>query len=334
MLKEDGKKRLGANLSVEPVRKQRQLFVSDPHGYCAGVRRSVNMLKKLVELFPDRNVYVRKELVHNTRVIDKFSRQNVIFADSILDIPDGEVALFSAHGVAPTLYKLARLKKLKFYDAVCPLVMKIHSEVSIKARHGYHILVIGKRNHDEIEGILGVFNQGDSYTLLQNKDDCILARIPENKKLFCVTQSTLSVQEVGTYLSILKDRFPKLELPKRSDICYATENRQTAILNLITKNKIDAVIVVTSHNSSNGMQLYKECKKIVANTHVTDHFYSTINPFIFEDVRRIAITSSASTPEESVDEITKILKDKVGVKISRYLYKKESISFKEKLIML
>src|SRR2546427_849083 len=226
------------------------VFLPKPRGFCAGVIRAIDIVTLALEKL-GRPVYVRKEIVHNRFVVDELAAQGAVFVENLGEVPDGAITIFSAHGVAPEVWQEAKLRKLRVIDATCPLVTKVHIEVIRYARENYSIILIGHRNHDEVIGTYG--EAPDSIHLVSSVDDVDALRGVQAERVIYATQTTLSLDDTQAIVDRLKQRFPKIISPSSSDICYATQNRQTAVK--ILAYKADLILVVGSQNSSNSNRL-------------------------------------------------------------------------------
>ncbi len=279
-----------------------KILLASPMGFCAGVDRAIKIVDKVIETYDDRPIYVRHEIVHNKYVVDSFIKKGVKFVDDIDEIPNGSVLIFSAHGVSREIKSKAEEKQLKLLiDATCPLVTKIHLEVMSIAKKGFDCVLIGHRAHVEVDGTLGHFDQsyGGNIYLVGSEQEAKTVDIKNTDHLFYVTQTTLSVDETKNIIYQLKERFPKIQGPKKDDICYATQNRQDALKAL---SKISSVVlVVGSSHSSNTTRLLEISQK-----HKPTYLISScdeLNPKWFEGKESIGITAGASTPSILVDNV-------------------------------
>src|SRR6516164_7031435 len=227
-----------------------KIILANPRGFCAGVNMAIDSLEKALELF-GTPLYVYHEIVHNRHVVDRFSKRGVVFVDRIEDIPAGAHVLYSAHGVAPAIRQASAERNLHAIDATCPLVTKVHLEAVRFAREGYTILLIGHEGHDEVLGTIGEAPQ--SIRLVQDEDEVNALDLPADAKVAYLTQTTLSVDDATVIIDALKRRFPQIVGPSRDDICYATQNRQEAVKELVPE--ADVVVVFGSQNSSNSKRL-------------------------------------------------------------------------------
>lgn len=274
-----------------------KVLVAAPRGFCAGVAYAIEVVDLALEAF-GTPLYVRHAIVHNEHVVRSFEQRGVIFVEDLEEVPEGATVVFSAHGVSPAVRQQAEARQLRVIDATCPLVSKVHREISRFARQGYHILYIGHRGHVEAQGSMG--HAPEQITLIDNLEEAETVQPPPDRPLAIATQTTLSVDEVNAILAVLKRRFPHLELPKKEDICYATTNRQTAVKALAKQS--DIVIVVGSQASSNSNRLREvaEAQGVPAYLLLEP---TEVRPEWVEQYRVIGVTSGASTPESSTEAI-------------------------------
>ncbi|MGP5660415.1 4-hydroxy-3-methylbut-2-enyl diphosphate reductase [Corynebacterium falsenii] len=282
----------------------KQVLLAAPRGYCAGVDRAVETVEKALEKFGSP-LYVRKEIVHNKHVVKTFEDQGVIFVDETTEVPRGANVVFSAHGVSPMVHQQARELELKTFDATCPLVTKVHHEVTRFAKQGYQIILIGHHGHEEVEGTAG--EAPDVVHLVDGKEDVDALDFPEGTKLIWLSQTTLSVDETMATVKLLREKFPEIQDPPSDDICYATQNRQVAVKAIAPK--VELMIVVGSQNSSNSKRLVE-----VALQHGTKNAYlvdyaEQVKPEWLEGVTKVGVTSGASVPEILVRGVLELLAD-------------------------
>ncbi|GAA2283373.1 4-hydroxy-3-methylbut-2-enyl diphosphate reductase [Nonomuraea roseoviolacea subsp. roseoviolacea] len=282
---------------MEP-RTSRRVLVAKPRGYCAGVDRAVVAVEKALEQY-GAPIYVRKQIVHNTHVVKTLEAKGAIFVEETDEVPEGEIVVFSAHGVSPAVHGEARQRGLRTIDATCPLVTKVHNEAKRFAAQDYDILLIGHEGHEEVEGTSG--EAPDHIQLVDGLDAVGKVQVKDPSKLVWLSQTTLSVDETTETVTRLKERFPTLIDPPSDDICYATQNRQVAVKEIAAQAEL--VIVVGSDNSSNSKRLVE-----VAKDHGADAAYLVDNASFIRDewlegVTTVGLTSGASVPEELVDEV-------------------------------
>jgi 4-hydroxy-3-methylbut-2-enyl diphosphate reductase len=289
-------------LGVPPVRPvgdgERAVLLAAPRGYCAGVDRAVVTVEKALELY-GAPVYVRKEIVHNRHVVAGLEQRGAVFVEELDEVPAGATVVFSAHGVAPEVYKQARERELRTIDATCPLVTKVHHEARRFAAEGYDILLIGHSGHEEVEGTTG--EAPDRIHLVQSPADVDAVVVRDPAKVCWLSQTTLSVDETLSIVTALRRRFPQMTDPPSDDICYATQNRQVAVKEIAAE--ADLVLVVGSGNSSNSVRLAEVALDAGAARAERVDDASEIDPGWLEGVRSVSVTSGASVPEDLVDGV-------------------------------
>jgi 4-hydroxy-3-methylbut-2-en-1-yl diphosphate reductase len=274
-----------------------KVLLAAPRGYCAGVDRAVQTVERALEIHGPP-VYVRKEIVHNKHVVEGLRDRGAIFVESESEIPNGAVAVFSAHGVAPSVHANARARELQTIDATCPLVTKVHVEATRFAQDGYTIVLIGHEGHEEVEGTMG--EAPERIVLVQSEQDVDELEVEDPERIAYVTQTTLSVDETGAIITRLKERFPSLIGPRTDDICYATTNRQTAVKQLA--GSCDLMLVIGSRNSSNSVRLVEVARDFGTDAHLIDSA-SEVREEWLEGKRVVGISSGASAPENLVTEL-------------------------------
>ena len=273
------------------------LVLAKPRGFCAGVERAIDIVEQALEVF-DKPVYVRKEIVHNRHVVEALRDKGAVFVEEISDIPAGATAIFSAHGVAPSVWDDAKGKRLRILDATCPLVTKVHLEVQRYAREDYSIILIGHEAHDEVIGTRG--EAPDRIQVVDAVEGVQKLRVPDPQKVVCLTQTTLSVDDTADIMDALRERFPAMTLPAKDDICYATQNRQHAVKAMA--KEVDLVLVIGATNSSNSNRLREVAEMAGVKARLIQQV-SDLGPGDFEGVTRVGVTSGASTPEFLVQEV-------------------------------
>ncbi len=276
---------------------EKKILLCQPRGFCAGVERAVQIIDELVRRSGE-TVYVRKEVVHNRVVVDEFRRRGVIFVDDVEDAPESSLLVFSAHGIAPEVRARAEKRHQRTIDAVCPLVVKVHREVSKFVGEGYHVLLIGHAGHEEVDGTMG--HAGGHVTLIQNEAEAEAYQNTSGKALALVSQTTLAVSEVQHVIDVLQRRFPGIHLPAKSDICYATENRQVAVRAMAPS--CDAILVIGSNNSSNSRSLRDAAGEGGRPAYLIDD-PAMILPAWLAGVTTLGVTAGASTPETLVADV-------------------------------
>jgi 4-hydroxy-3-methylbut-2-enyl diphosphate reductase len=279
-----------------PDAAEREILVASPRGFCAGVSYAI----EIVDLVLERHgppVYVRHEIVHNRHVVDKLRVEGAVFVDELSDVPAGSLVIFSAHGVAPSVRAEASERGLRVVDATCPLVTKVHLEALRYAREGYEILVIGHRGHVEVVGTLG--HAPDRMHLVETVDDVANLAVRDPERVAVVTQTTLSVDDTRDIVDAIRARFPSVRLPAKDDICYATQNRQTAVKELARQS--DLVLVIGSPTSSNANRLVEVARNAGGRAELIEHAHD-VEPGWLDGVRAVGLTAGASTPESLVQE--------------------------------
>lgn len=280
----------------------KKVLLAAPRGYCAGVDRAVVTVVKALDLYGPP-VYVRKEIVHNRHVVQTLEKRGAIFVDETSEVPEGSVVVFSAHGVAPTVYAEAEARNLKSIDATCPLVTKVHNEAKRFAAEGYQILLIGHDGHEEVEGTMG--EAPEAITLVEHPDDADRVELDPDRPTAWLSQTTLSVDETMATVDRLRTRLPLLVDPPSDDICYATQNRQLAVKKIAPQ--CDVLIVVGSGNSSNSVRLAEVGLEAGAARAYRVDFAEEIQPEWLEGAEVVGLTSGASVPEELVDGVLELL---------------------------
>ena len=274
--------------------------LANPRGFCAGVDRAIEIVERALELF-GAPIYVRHEVVHNRVVVDDLHGKGAVFVDELSEVPKGAVVIFSAHGVSPTVEQEARARGLQALDATCPLVTKVHLEVLRFCKQGCEVVLIGHARHPEVEGTLGRGQAaGKSLHLVESVEDVAQLPIAPDASIAYVTQTTLSVDDTHRIVEALKVRYPQIQGPSKSDICYATQNRQDAVRALAAT--CDRVLVVGSPNSSNSNRLVEIAKSLKVPAHLIDG-PQDIRPEWLEPVKTIGITAGASAPEALVQAV-------------------------------
>ncbi|MFI6325280.1 4-hydroxy-3-methylbut-2-enyl diphosphate reductase [Nonomuraea sp. NPDC050556] len=276
----------------------RRVLVAKPRGYCAGVDRAVEAVEKALEQY-GAPIYVRKQIVHNTHVVKTLEARGAIFVEETEEVPEGEIVVFSAHGVSPAVHDEAAQRQLRTIDATCPLVTKVHNEAKRFANQDYDILLIGHEGHEEVEGTAG--EAPEHIQLVDGLDSVDRIQVKDPDKLVWLSQTTLSVDETIETVKRLKDRFPTLLDPPSDDICYATQNRQVAVKEIAAESQL--VIVVGSENSSNSKRLVEVAKDHGADAAYLVDYAADIRDEWLEGVTTVGVTSGASVPEELVDEV-------------------------------
>ena len=301
----------------------KKLVLATPRGFCAGVDRAIHVVEKAIEKF-GTPIYVRHEIVHNRFVVETLKSKGVIFVDEVDEVPEGSVVIFSAHGVAEKIYADAEARHLKVLDASCPLVLRVHYSAKRHYNAGRHIILIGHAGHAEVEGTLGQLPEG-SITLIRNETDVENLQVPAGKELAYITQTTLSVAETRKIIEALKTKFPGIIGPDAGDLCYATGNRQSAVLDLCSK--VDMLLVVGAKNSSNSSRLMELGQEQGIPSHLIDSV-EDLDMAWFDGIETVGLSSGASAPEVLVQEVVDWLKAKFGsIEIENFVKLVESTKF-------
>jgi len=299
----------------------KKVLLAAPRGYCAGVDRAVQAVEHALDLYGPP-IYVRKEIVHNKHVVEELSKRGAIFVDQETEVPEGEKVVFSAHGVAPTVHANAAQRELQTIDATCPLVTKVHVEARKFAAEGYTIILIGHAGHEEVEGTTG--EAPDSIVLVQSTEEVDELQISDPDKVAFITQTTLSVDETNVIIERLRSRFPKIVSPKSDDICYATTNRQIAVKQLA--RECELVLVIGSTNSSNSNRLVEVAREHGAASHLIDNHLQVQDAWL-EGVETVGITSGASAPEELVERLVDLFRERGADDVSELRTVDEDVRF-------
>lgn len=287
-----------SSVAAEGVPDRKRVLLAEPRGYCAGVDRAVETVERALEKH-GAPVYVRHEIVHNRHVVDTLARAGAVFVEETDQVPEGAIVVFSAHGVAPTVYKAAAERNLQTIDATCPLVTKVHNEAKRFARADYDILLIGHEGHEEVVGTAG--EAPDHVQLVDGVEAVERVTIRDEDKVIWLSQTTLSVDETMEIVERLRQRFPKLQDPPSDDICYATQNRQVAVKAMAPECEL--VIVVGSRNSSNSVRLVEVALNAGSRAaHLVD-WADDIDPAWLDGVTTVGVTSGASVPEVLVSGV-------------------------------
>ena len=282
--------------------QQMEIVLAKPRGFCAGVDRAIAIVEAALAQF-GQPIYVRHEIVHNRHVVDTLRAKGAIFVEELDEVPSGSTVVFSAHGVSQAVRHEAAERGLRVFDATCPLVTKVHVEVSKMRTQGLDVIMIGHKGHPEAEGTLGQADSG--MHLVESVDDVANIVVPDPDKVAYVTQTTLSVDDAATIVSALKERFPRIVGPKRDDICYATQNRQDAVKFMVPA--VDVVIVVGSSNSSNSNRLREVAEQRNVAAYMVDGA-DQLDPAWVEGRARIGVTAGASAPELLVEQVIERLR--------------------------
>jgi 4-hydroxy-3-methylbut-2-en-1-yl diphosphate reductase len=302
----------------------KEIVIAAPRGFCAGVDRAISIVEKALEVY-GTPLYVHHEIVHNRHVVESLRGKGVIFVDNLEEIPENNTVIFSAHGVSPVIVEGAKKKNLRILDATCPLVTKVHIEARRYAREDYRIVLIGHKDHIEARGTYG--EAPDRIIIVETLADIDALSFPGNAKLAYLTQTTLSVRDTRSLIARLKERFPQIEGPNSSDICYATTNRQEAVSAIAPG--VEVVFVIGSRNSSNSNRLKELAESEGARAYLIDSAADLTDAHLAGNVERIGLTAGASAPEVLVQQVTERLRNEFGFKNVRELrLKEEDVTFK------
>jgi 4-hydroxy-3-methylbut-2-enyl diphosphate reductase len=298
-----------------------KILLASPRGFCAGVNMAIETLETAIRLY-GTPVYVFHEIVHNKHVVDRFVKEGAVFVNTVEEVPEGAVLLFSAHGVAPEVRKVAEARRLQAIDATCPLVTKVHLEAIKYAKQGYRIMLIGHEGHDEVIGTMG--QAPDAFTLVETTEEVDALPFGPADKLAYLTQTTLSVDDASRIINRLKERFPQIVGPPKDDICYATQNRQEAVR--LLSEGADIVIVLGSQNSSNSQRLAELAREREIRAHLIDGA-NEIDPAWFKGHETVVITAGASAPESVVQDCIDWLRQRYAAEVEERTIREEEVYF-------
>ncbi|HBE68712.1 MAG TPA: 4-hydroxy-3-methylbut-2-enyl diphosphate reductase [Planctomycetaceae bacterium] len=298
-----------------------EILLAAPRGFCAGVNMAVNSLELAIEHF-GTPIYVYHEIVHNQFVVKSFENKGAVFVNSLDEVPEESIVLFSAHGVSPAIREHAKQRRLNAIDATCPLVTKVHLEAIKYAKGGYTIILIGHDGHDEVIGTMG--EAPEAIILVEDTDEVERLSFDENTKLAYLTQTTLSVDDANRIISKLRERFPWIESPPKEDICYATQNRQEAVGLLGTD--ADVVLVIGSQNSSNSQRLRELGAEQGKRAYLVDGI-EDIDPSWLKQDDTVLLTAGASAPESVVQETITWLKERFDATVREEVVQREDVTF-------
>jgi 4-hydroxy-3-methylbut-2-enyl diphosphate reductase len=281
--------------------KSKTVLLLKPRGFCAGVVRAIDIVRIALETFGPP-IYVRKEIVHNRFVVEELSAKGAIFVDEVDEVPDGQRIIYSAHGVAPEVRDASKRRQLRVIDATCPLVTKVHIEAIRFAKEGYSLLLIGHRDHDEVIGTMG---EAPASTFVVNSVAQVdEVQVPDPDRVAYLTQTTLSLDETDGIIEALRKKFPLIKGPAAQDICYATQNRQTAVKEVAAESQL--LLVVGSTNSSNSNRLVEVARNLGTQAHLIENYRSIRHEWL-QGVETVALTAGASAPEVLVREVVDFL---------------------------
>ena len=307
-----------------PADTELNIMLANPRGFCAGVDRAISIVERALELFSPP-IYVRHEVVHNRYVVQNLKDRGAVFVEELAQVPDDSIVIFSAHGVSQAVRAEAKRRGLKVFDATCPLVTKVHLQVTRASRKGIECILIGHEGHPEVEGTMGQYSnpQGGVY-LVESPQDVAALEVKDPDNLCFVTQTTLSVDDTMDVINALQAKFPSIEGPRKDDICYATQNRQDAVRKLASD--VDLLIVVGSKNSSNSNRLRELAQKAGTQAYLVDN-KDDVNATWFEGVARVAVTAGASAPEVLVQQVVEAIAKRAPSTITEVEGCKEDVVF-------
>ncbi|MBF0262714.1 MAG: 4-hydroxy-3-methylbut-2-enyl diphosphate reductase [Magnetococcales bacterium] len=297
------------------------VLLAEPRGFCAGVERAIAIVEKALETFPPP-IYVRHEIVHNRWVVESLRAKGAVFVHELDEIPDGAVAIFSAHGVSKAVEAEGARRPLRILDATCPLVSKVHREAERRDHDGRHVILIGHKGHPEVEGTMGQLPEGRMTVISRIEEIDTLPLDPATPTAY-VTQTTLSMDETAGVIEALKGRFPDILGPTREDICYATQNRQNAVKSLA--EQCDLILVLGAPNSSNSNRLREVAERCGTRAHLIESFRDVREAWL-EGVERLGVTAGASAPEILIDALLEHLKDRID-RVETLAVSREHLAF-------
>ena len=300
-----------------------KIYLANPRGFCAGVDRAIEIVERAIEKHGPP-IYVRHEVVHNKYVVNNLKNKGAVFVDEISEVPEGCVVIYSAHGVSQAVRKEANDISAIIYDATCPLVTKVHKEVIRRQKYNHQVILIGHAGHPEVEGTLGQSDDSNSITLVESVSDIDGLNFNQERDISFTTQTTLSVDDTSEVIEALREKFPNIQSPKKSDICYATQNRQDSVKEVIKHSEI--LLVIGSKNSSNSNRL----KEIADNQGKPSYLIDSsddIDEQWIDNINSVGITAGASAPEILVQEVVSFLMSKGGVEIIEVEGAKEDVNF-------
>ncbi len=298
-----------------------EVVLAQPRGFCAGVDRAIEIVERALARF-GAPIYVRHEIVHNTYVVNDLKAKGAVFIEDLAEVPPGATLVFSAHGVSQAVRAEAAVRGFAVFDATCPLVTKVHVEVAKLAREGYEFIMIGHKDHPEVEGTMGQLDQG--IHLVEDAADVARVQLRDESRVAVVTQTTLSVDDAADVLAAVKQRFPQVRLPKQQDICYATQNRQDAVK--LLSGEVDVVIVVGSPTSSNSNRLREVAERRGTPAYMIDSA-AELCPTWFTGRPRVGLTAGASAPELLVQQVIERLRALGALSVRKMPGVDETIEF-------
>jgi 4-hydroxy-3-methylbut-2-enyl diphosphate reductase len=302
-----------------------QIKLANPRGFCAGVDRAIDIVNRALELF-EHPIYVRHEVVHNKFVVNDLRERGAIFVDELDEVPDDNIVIFSAHGVSQAVRKNAEDRGLRVFDATCPLVTKVHLEVTRYSADGRECILIGHKGHPEVEGTMGQYDysKGGNIYLVEDEEDVQALSVKDATQLSYVTQTTLSMDDTARVIDALREKFSDITGPRKDDICYATQNRQDAVK--ILASECDLMLVVGSPNSSNSNRLRELGERMGAKSYLIDNA-SEIKAEWFVDIKAVGVTAGASAPDVLVKEVVAKLESLGGSQPEELKGREENVVF-------
>ena len=300
-----------------------KIYLANPRGFCAGVDRAIEIVERaIVKHGPP--IYVRHEVVHNKFVVNNLKNKGAIFVDEISEVPSGSVVIYSAHGVSQAVRKEANDISAVIYDATCPLVTKVHKEVTRRQKNNHQVILIGHAGHPEVEGTLGQATENNNIDLVESIRDVEKIELEQGRDISFTTQTTLSIDDTNEIVEALKVKFPNIQSPKKSDICYATQNRQDSVKKVIKNSEI--LIVIGSKNSSNSNRLREIADNQGKPSYLVDGIEDIDNEWL-NGITSIGLTAGASAPEILVQEVVSFLMSSGGTEVIEVDGAEESVSF-------
>jgi len=301
-----------------------QILLANPRGFCAGVDRAITIVERALEIF-EPPIYVRHEVVHNKYVVNSLKDAGAVFVEELDEVPDDAIVIFSAHGVSQAVRQNAKDRGLKVFDATCPLVTKVHMEVTRASRKGHECVLIGHAGHPEVEGTMGQYaNQKGGIYLVESPEDVASLQVKDADNLHYMSQTTLSVDDTSDVIEALREKFPNINGPRKDDICYATQNRQDAVRELAADAEV--MLVVGASNSSNSNRLRELSEKMGTPAYLIDDA-DCIDREWLQDKQRVAVTAGASAPEVLVQSVIKRLREWGGETVTERDGRAENITF-------
>lgn len=301
-----------------------EIILANPRGFCAGVDRAISIVDRALDIF-GAPIYVRHEVVHNKFVVNGLKERGAVFVDELEEVPDDSTVIFSAHGVSKAVRQEAKNRELKVFDATCPLVTKVHMEVSRVSRKNIECVLIGHAGHPEVEGTMGQYDSPEAgIYLVESTDDVANLEVKNPEKLYFCSQTTLSVDDTSDVIDALQAKYPSIEGPRKDDICYATQNRQDAVRAIASE--VNLLLVVGAKNSSNSNRLREVSEKMGTKSYLIDTA-EDIELNWLDGIEKVGVTAGASAPAILVNQVIETLKNYGGHEVIEYPGRKESIVF-------